>query len=209
MTQTNRFTFSTACGLILVLLSCSSSKVMVPPKINLQSYNKIGLIEFSINTKGNLAQFASQTFMQSLQSDQTGVRILELGDEEHVLQSVQQSEFTLQTIVAIGQLYKIDALFIGQLDVSDIKPDVELSTLLKTMSAGADVEASLTTRLYETQDAATIWTDSSRRRETIAHVTLISNGIGEFDASDPETAYGRLVNGLVRDVTRDFRVRYK
>ena len=209
MTRSDSFCLSLFFVLCFILVSCGGSKVMLPPKINLKSYDTIGLVAFSTNTKGNLAQFATQRFVESLQSAQAGVRILELGDEEKVLQSVQENEFTLKTITAVGKLYEVDALFIGQLNVSDIKPDVDLSTVLKTLSADAEVEATLTTRLYETRDAATIWTDSSRRRETIAHVTLATGGVGDFNASDPEAAYGRLVDGLVLDVTRDFRVRYE
>ena len=147
--------------------------------------------------------------MESLQAAQSGVRVLELGTRDKVLQTIQRDELNIESIIAICSLHKIDALLVGHLNVSDIKPDVELSTVLKTMSAEAEVEASLAGRLYEAGDAATIWTDSSRRRETIAHVTLATGGIGAFDASDPEEAYGRLVDGLIRDITGDFRVSYR
>ena len=191
----------------LIIVGCAP-KVMVPPRIDLKVYDNIGMIEFSSNAKGNLHQFVSQEFLQTIQSSQPGVRILELGNKERVLKRVRRDRLDLEAIQALGKKYDVDAIITGHLDVTKVKPKVRLSASLKSMSVQAEVEASLRARLFESEDGATLWTSSARGRETVGHVTVVSGGPAHFDASDPENAYGKLVQGLVREITKDFQVRY-
>ena len=76
------------------------------------------------------------------------------------------------------------------------------------MNVSAKVDASLATRLFETTRGATVWTRSTRRTDTVAHVGMSGGGSIRFDAKDPDKAYGALVDALVHDITRDFRVSY-
>lgn len=195
-------------GIALTMLSGCSSKVLMPPRINLTTYNTIGMIQFSSNVEGTLEQFASQKFLQALQSAQPGVRVLELGDEHKVLQIIQHGQLDPAAIQAIGRQYGVDAVIFGWLEVSSVKPKVELSTMLTSMSAQAEVDAALTARLLETDSGATVWTNSVRGKQTVGHVSLASNGGIYFGARDPENAYGRLVHWLVGRATRDFRPYY-
>ncbi len=198
---------------VLTLLGCSSSgsnssKVLLPPRIDLRAYPLIGLIEFSSNSEGNLAQFCTQTFLQQVQSAQPGVRVLELGPEKRVLGSVQSKELDLAAIEAIGRKYRVDAILVGRLDVTDVKPKVRLSRMLTSMSVEADVSAALSAKLLETATSATVWTRSADGKAPVAHLKLVSHGPIRFGASDPEDAYGALVHGLVNQVSYDFRPRY-
>ena len=195
--------------IISLVYSGCGPKVMVPPLIDLAPYDIVGIIEFSSNYEGNLAPFATQKFMEQIQYAQPGVRILEIGSEKHALESIGHSQLNHDAVQAIGEEYSIDALIIGAMDVDDIKPSVDLSTILTSAEVRADVKASLTVRLYETQSGATIWTSSAQRTETVAHVSILSGGSVSFDASDPDNAYGRLVYNLVEVVTDDFRVHYR
>ena len=196
-------------GMISLILIGCAPKVMVLPRIDLKVYDNVGIVEFSSNAEGNLDQFATQKFLEAIQSSQPGVRILELGNKDGVLEAVQRNQLDFEAIVEIGKKYDVAALITGHLDVTDVKPKVQLSTLLRSMSVEADVEASLTARLFETKDGATLWTDSARSKQTIAHVRMVSNGPAYFDASDPEKAYGKLVHALVKEVSKDLRVRYE
>jgi hypothetical protein len=196
-------------GIGLAVLSGCASKVLMPARINLTNYNKIGMIQFSSNAEGNLQQLASQKFLQTLQSSQPGVRVLELGDENRVLRTIQHEQLDPAAIQAIGMKYGVDAVIFGRVEVGNVKPKVELSRMLTSMSAQADVDAALTARLLETDSGATLWTNSVRGRHTVGHVSLLSSGSIYFGASDPETAYGRLVDWLVVRVTRDFRPYYE
>ena len=193
---------------LLVLTGCGAKRVLVPPRIDLTAYRTIGMIELSSNAEGNLKQFASQKFVETLQSSQSGLRILELGGREQVLESVHRDQLDHESIRALGKKYNVDAIIIGHMDVTDVKPSVNLSTLFSKMSIAADVEATLTTRLYETESGVTAWTNSVTGKENVAHVGLNPGGPFSFGADDPESAYGKLVNGLVYTITRDFRARY-
>jgi hypothetical protein len=200
---------SCVLGLALVaVLGCAGKKVMVPPRVDLNAYSKIGMVEFSSNAEGNLSQFASQKFLEAVQSSQPGVRVIELGSRERVLQSIERDQFDFDAVQAIGERYNVDAVIIGDVEVTDVKPRVDLSSILSTMSVSADVEASLTARLYEAESGATLWTNSARGKEVVGHVGVSTNGPTHFGATDPEDAYGKLVYGLVYRVTEDFRVQY-
>ena len=126
-----------------------------------------------------------------------------------ILESVGHDRLDHSAVKAIGEKFDIDALIIGNMDVEDIKPSVDLSTILSSADVRAEVEASLTARLFETQSGATIWTNSAQGAETVAHVTLIPSGGVSFDASDPDNAYGKLVRNLIEVVTDDFWVHYR
>lgn len=191
-------------GLAMVA-GCSSKKVLMPPKIDLHEFQKIGLVEFTSNAEGDLQALASQKFIQTLQSAQPGVPVLELGDQKHVLKSIERSVLDYDAIQAIGEMYNVDAVVIGNLEVTDVKPHVNMTQMLTSMAVQADVEAALTTRLMETESGATMWTRSARWQQTVAHAGVDSRGGFQFDASDPEGAYGKLVDKLVYHVTRDFR----
>jgi hypothetical protein len=167
------------------------------------------MIELSSNAKDNLHQFATQKLMEAIQSAQPGARILELGSRDRVLASIQLDELNYEAVQAIGKKYDVGALLIGDLEVTQVKPHIQLSTFLTSMSAQADVEASLSARLFETERGATVWTNSAQTRETVAHVSVIPHGPSDFGASDPEEAYGRLVHFLVQSITEDFQVRYE
>ncbi|MDH3216187.1 MAG: hypothetical protein OEN01_07840 [Candidatus Krumholzibacteria bacterium] len=200
--------FVCAVGLVVVTLIGCSKRVMVPPRIDLQTYRAIGMIEFDSNAEDGLQQFVSQKFVETLQSSQPGIRILDLGSEEKVLEEIQHQRFDYQAIRAVGERYGVDAVIIGNLEVTDIKPKVDVSTLLMSMSARADVEAALTARLFDAVSGATIWTNSARGKQTVAQLGLTSKGPIYFDASDPDNAYGKLIGGLVYRTTHDFRVQY-
>jgi hypothetical protein len=58
-------------------------------------------------------------------------------------------------------------------------------------------------QLLETSTGASIWSSSAQVRQNVGHIS-VSDG-RNFDASDPESAYGGLVDTLVEQVTRDFR----
>ena len=78
----------------------------------------------------------------------------------------------------------------------------------KSLSSKADVTASLTARLFETQSGATMWTDSSKLSTTIANGIINSSGGGHLGMRDTEAAYGNMVGQLVFDVTDAFREHY-
>jgi hypothetical protein len=193
-------------GAALVLfVGCGGSRVLMPARVNLQSFQRIGFVEFTSNAEGNLQTLASQQFIQRMQSSQPGVPVLELGDRKKVLDAIGYDRIDPDAIQAMGSRFNVDAVIIGNVEVTDVKPKVDLARALMSMDVQADVEAALTTRLMEAGSGATLWTRSSRSKQTVAHAGIDSQGGIHFGAEDPETAYGSLVHDLVYDVTQDFQ----
>ena len=154
----------TAIPVIALIFSVSCSKrviIEVPPRVDLQAFPVIGMIEFTTNTEGTLSSFASQRFLQAMQQAQPGIRVLELGSQAEVMDTIGKDKLDHSAIQAIGEQYGVEAVMIGEVSVSDVRPNVDVYNLLTQMSVTAEVDASLTARLFETERGATIWTNST------------------------------------------------
>lgn len=194
--------------ILLLSLGCGA-KVMVPPEIDLKEYGTVGLVDFSSDAEGNLGKYVTQRFLEEISTSQKDARIIELGSMDKVLESVQRDRIDPEVIRAIGQKYNVNAVIMGNLEVSDVKPKIGISSFVAHMSVKAEVEASITARVLETEQGATVWTDSARDKKNVAQVSMFSGGGFLFDAKDPEEAYGELVESLVRKVTVDLKVSHK
>ena len=198
-------------AVLLIGSGCSSTKtvrVPIPPRVDLRAYPTLGLVTFASNATGELDRLSTQRFLQAVQNAQPGTRVVELGSESQVLASVNARSFDPAALRAIKQTHNIDALFIGRVDVERVKPNFQLSTIMKSMSVRSDVNAALSAKLLETQSGATMWTDGQQCTANVAHADFNSRGQGHFGATDPEAAYGEMVDGLVHHVTDDFRTHY-
>ena len=193
---------------LLVLVACGP-KVMVPPNVDLAVFRNIGLIDFTSNAEGNIADYATQKFLETVTASQPDARIVELGTAEDVLAKVGAEKMDLMAVEAIAMEYGVEGLITGNLDVSDVQPHVSISPDLAGLGFKADIEATLTARLIDTSDGATVWTSSAKGHKTVADVNIFSGGVFIFDAKDPAKAYGPLVDRLVDEVTYDLRVRYE
>ena len=195
--------FATVCG-------CShTEKVLVPPRVELNAYQYIGVIEFSTNAEDALKAYVTQNFIQHIQSAQPGTRVLELGDERHLLHSLGQGQLDSQTIKSIGKKYNVDALILGHLEISEIKPKINIYASPNALQAGAYIEAALQTKILETDSGATLWTNATTGRTRIASLSFIEDGPIRVGVSDPKEKYGHLVPELVYVNTHDFRCQYE
>jgi hypothetical protein len=203
-------------GLVAVLLAvgCSSGpktrtvRVEVPPRCDLRPYPMIGIVMFGSNAKGELDRLSTQKFLRAVQDAQPGTRVVELGTESDVLASVSGRAWDVRTIRAVKEAHEVDVLILGRIDVERKKPDVSLSTVFKKMSVSQDVDATLSAKVIETGSGATMWTNSAKCTTNMAHASFNGRGQGVFGASDPEAAYGEMINGLVWNITDDFRGSY-
>lgn len=201
---------STVALFIVILFICGcGTKVLVPPEVDLTKYKSVGLINFKSDAKGNLGEYITQRFLQEISRSQKGVRIVELGDEDRVLKSIDREEIGPKAIEIIGDKYNVDAIIMGNLRVSDIKPKVDISSIVKTLSVKADVEASLSVKLIETKGGVTVWSNIAEDKKTVAQVSIFSTKEAHFDAENPDEAYGDLVNSLIDQVTEDLKTRHK
>lgn len=179
-----------------------------PPRVDLGRRGPIGLVGFRSQAKGNITAYADRVFLEALLEAQPRARIKELGPEEDLLREVGAGRMNPEALEAIGRRYGVDAVLVGTLDLSDIRPKINLATLLvASISVSAEVDAKMSARLLDTRDGTTFWSDSARDRRTIAQVSVFKGGGIFFDARDPEQAYGALIRALVARTTRDFRWR--
>lgn len=195
--------------LLSILVIGCAPKVMVPPKISLKKYEMIGLIDISTNTEDNLGEYITQIFMESITEDQPEIKIIELGTEEEILKEIGSNKLTSGTIAAIGNKYNLNSLFIGYLQIDNVKPEINVDYSFTSGRIRAKVDATFYVKLYETKTGATIWTESAKDGRTVADINMVSGGWFQFDAQDPEKAYGELAKDLVESVTEDFRVSWK
>lgn len=191
-------------ALIVLAFGCFR---MFPPRVNLERFGTIGLVQFRTEAKGNLAEYATRVFTEVLINSQPRARIKELGREAEVLRDIGANRLSPDALEALRRRFNVDAVILGTLDVSNVRPRVDLLSIISSLSVSAEVEAMLTARLLDTRDGTTLWTDSARDRKTVAQVSVFRGGDIFFDARDPERAYGSLIRALVERTTRDFRVR--
>ncbi len=211
MTKSNRK--NTVAILLIcfpIIFACAHTEtVLVPPRIDLKTYKAIGVIDFSSTPRDDLREYVTQNYIQAVQSAQPGVRFLELGSKEQVLTKINRKELDLDAIKSIGGTYNVDALIFGHFAATDPTPNVRLSSSWQSLQAGAVVEASLITKIWETGSGVVLWTNSTARKKKVAGLYASANGNVSFGASDPEQAYGHLVPELIYANTADFRSYYE
>src|SRR5439155_6783881 len=198
----------------LLIAGCSSTRtirVAVQPLVDLPAYPTVGLVTFSSsNAIADLERLSTQRFLQEIQSAQPGTRVVELGREADVLASVGRSSWDPQTLRAVKQLRGVDVIVLGRLDVTKVKPKVQLSatSIWKALDVRADVNGSLSARLIETNNGATMWTDSSQLTTNLANAHVNDHGGGAIGVRDTDAACAGMVAQLVCDITDAFRVHY-
>jgi hypothetical protein len=189
-----------AVGLALLFTGCA--RVYVQPAIDLRPHEVVGIIEFKTDARGDLAEFVTQKFIQSVTEDQTEIKIVELGDEKAVLEAVGLTHLGPDAFKAIGEKYDLSTVFTGNLDVTEATPSCAFGPGYGSIEA--KVNARLSARLVETNGGGTIWSNSARDERTVAGVEKFGHDFS-FTAEDPEKAYGDMARSLCRRITHDFR----
>ena len=189
---------------------CAHNTVVVeiPPKIDLQPYKTIGIVEFSSNSNENLNRIATQKFMGCIQDAQPRVRFLELGPEDRLLTRLGRNAWDIEAIQAIEKHYGVSSVFTGRFDISSVQPKVSIGTDLSSLHASAVVGISMVSKHWETVSGATIWSNSRQGRWKVAGIHSDSKDIS-FRMSAPEDQYGRYLEELAFAVTDHFRPHYE
>ena len=183
-------------------------RVAVPPRVDLSDYQTVGLVGFGSNAKGELDRISTERFLRALHDAQPGTRIVELGSERQVLDAVGRRNWDRETFRLVAEENGVDAIVLGRIDIERVAPDVKFSTFVKRLSVKQDVNAELSARLVEAGSGATMWTDGAKCTTNIAHASFNDRGGAHFGASNPDEAYGEMVDGLVYQVTDAFRTHY-
>lgn len=192
--------FTAVLSSVALVAGCGGSTVMIPPRLALAPYQRVGLITFTTeNARGALGSLATDRFRDEIFAAQSGVEVLELGGQDTLLAAVERPRLDPDAVRAIGEQQGVSALFAGHLVVSNVKPRARLGP---EPGIAAEVTVTLTVRLLTTEAGATAWSSSAQATETIAGLAVVS-GTPVFGAQDPNEAYGELVGLLVHRVTRD------
>jgi len=194
-------------GVVLALiavagLACAAKRVLVPARMDLHPYGKIGLVVFSVeNAKGNLHQFATERFAENVLEAQPGIEILELGNIDTLMDRVGEREVGPLTAQELGRQRGVAAVFAGHLKVTNPTASGGIAGLM-TPHLEATVRTDLSVRLLSTQSGGTVWRSSAWATQRVGGVSIVGGQIN-FGASDPKTAYGPMVNTIVNIVTQD------
>ncbi len=205
-----QFSFLVMAGLTLIgMFACASRQTiqstLVPPRIDLKQHELIGIVDFRSTSEGKLGPLATKSFTEWARRDQGLVRIVGLGSRAEALRSVGRDRWDRETFMALGREHGVSTILTGELTVSDIRPDIRILASMRSGHVSAEVDATLAVELIETSTGASIWSTSASGTNSVGHVSMFSGRKFDFDAQDPETAYGGLVNTLVEVATRDFR----
>ena len=192
--------------ILAAVAACSSAKYVVdPPTVDLTAMGTIGLVMLSAdNAKGDLDAAATQHFLQRVNAAQ-GVPVVELGPSASVLADLGKTAFDRDAALALGQKQELDAFFTGEVQVTKVKPQVDmLAPLNGSLFARATVDMSIKVRLVSCKNGATLWTRSATREGTVGSVGL-DGGVPVFAARDKNEALDELLREITYQLTWDFR----
>ena len=207
MTKTSKIL--SAGLLVIVAFGCSGQRqpvrqsVRIPPRIDLTQHEMIGVVQFKTTAKGELGPLITRRFTEVARQDQGLVRMVGFGPQ------VRVGSTSPDAFKSLGHKHGVATLVLGELTVSDVRPDLSLSSGLRSGTLSAKVDATLEVQLIETSSGASIWSSSARATQSVGHISVFGGGDFSFDADDPERAYGNLVDALVAHVTRDFRATWQ
>lgn len=190
------------CGM-LALSACASKYAQLPARLDLQPYGQVALVAFtSENERGDLSALATRRFAEALLESQTGFELLELGASDPALKDLPARTDPVVLAQRLGEKKNVPAVFVGHLKVSGVKPRARISAGDMNLRAAASAE--LTVRLLSTRTGGTLWRSSSVADGTMGKVAL-AGGLPSIAVRDADEAYGKMLDALVADVTRDLR----
>ena len=196
-------------GLYLVCVSlfvCCGHYVLLPPAIDLLPYERVGLISFSVEeAEGHLDTIATQQFLQEILYSQSGVQIIEIGDLEEVLSEIDKTRLDPDAAASIGERFGVSAYFYGSVQLSEVKPKIDVIGLVQGGRVQAVFDMTVTARMISTETGATLWTDSIFREGNLAYLSMTRGGVPYFDVKDKNDEMNKMIEDMIQELTRDFR----
>jgi hypothetical protein len=203
-----KLTLVIAAMLIAAALSCGP-RVMVPPKIDLKEHEVVGIIEFNSPDDEDLGPHVTKKFIEAIRKDQGSVRIVELGTEAEALKAVGSSKLDQATFIALGEKNEISTIITGEIEVLVGAGGIRITSLFGSMSADAEMDGTLDAQMNETVTGASIWSSSANKAKKIGDVSIFGGRGFDFDAENPQRVYNELIDDLVEEASRDFRVTWR
>jgi hypothetical protein len=193
-------------ALVAMLFACSKTVVVsVPPRMDLQRYETLGIVEFASNSGRAMGARAARQFQEEIQSAQPGTRFIELGERDAVLAAIGATQLDLAAFRKIREKYGVAAVFLGEISYSEPTMDVKLGDLAK-LEGGvrSEVKGDISSRLVETATGASVWSRSAWARRQIGSLQVSAErGVsGGMKDSNPREA---MLPALAYELTHDFR----
>jgi hypothetical protein len=195
----------------LLVFGCAHTKnvvVEIPPRIDLQPYQTIGIVGFTSNSTEKLNQIATQKFMGVIQGAQPQVRFLELGPEDQLVKKLGRERMDLEAIRAIGKKYGVSTIFTGAYEITNLSPKVSFGKDLGSIDASTAVMISMVSKHLDTGTGVTIWTNSRQGHWKVAAVHQNLEDIS-FSLTIPEDQYGQDIEELAYALTDNFRPHFE
>jgi hypothetical protein len=191
---------------VAMLWACSHTVVVtVPPRLDLQGFGTVGIVEFTSNSDAAINNQTTREFQAHIHSAQPGTRILELGSREEMLAAVGSRQLDAAALRRIGEKYGVDAIFMGNIAYSQPKTDVRITDSTK-LEGGVRIEVrgDISGKLVETRTGANVWSSSAWARRPVGSVSVSADqGVsGSMRRSNPRE---EMVPTLVYHLTQDFR----
>lgn len=201
--RSRRSTALLAAG--LALAGCASQLTQVPPRVDLATYERVGLVRFSADpSKSSLGQQATQQFADALLANQSGFELLELGPADSAVARLLSQGDAPAAAQEVGRQKHVTAVFFGELATTGTKPSGHVSGG-GSLSVTGTVSADLTVRLVSASTGGTLWRSSASASQGVGNVSMSGGRLPSISATDPNAAYGTMVDNLVTQVTHDFR----
>ncbi len=201
---------------LAVMIGCAGANrapalqpVRLPPRIDLKQHEMIGVMQFSSPSGSRLGPLATRRFTESIRRDQGLVRIVDVRPETGAARSSAPSRPDQETFKALGLKNGVNTIMTGELKVSSVRPNVQVSALMRSGQVTAQVDATLEVQMIETATGASIWSRSGSATRSVGQVSVFGGKDFSFDADDPDRAYGDLVDFLVEQVARDFHATWE
>ena len=184
-----------ASCLALGLGSCAEKAwMMVPARVNLAVYERIGVVEFG-GSDAELSRRATRELQQRLLDARPDVRLVDLGsvgDDPEALRDLARER-------------GLDVVCSGEIQFSKVTPSVGIVSSLVELQARADLVATLSVRLVEAETGTLLWLRSIDHSVTVASAGVDTTGSGSVSYEDVQGAKQRMIADLAEAVTEDFR----
>ena len=104
----------------------------------------------------------------------------------------------MEAFKALGEKHRIKTLFMGEVEVAHVMPDVSITPGLDMFKVEAEVEAVIHAKMIETATGASIWSGSGRAVEKVGEISFSGGSIVGFDAESPSRTHQNLFNKAIR-----------
>ncbi len=114
--------------------------------------------------------------------------------------------FGRDAALAIGEKHGVEAIFLGEIKISKVKPHVDLlAPLSKALFVRAKFDISVTARLVSAANGATLWTQSGVREGTVGAFSMGEDRVPYFGIQEKNEAMNNLLREMMFQLTWEFR----